>query len=306
MTRERDSRRGIGAARLALAVNAGMVAVKVTAGLLGSSYALVADGVESTLDVFSSLIVWRGLAVAGRHPDEHYHFGYGKAESLAGAAVATMLLVAALGISIQAIREIVTPHHAPAPYTLVVLVVVIAVKALLSRRMLRIGTELDSAAVKADAWHHRSDAITSGAAFLGISVAVIGGPAWAPADDVAALLAAGIIAYNGIRLLRPALEDLMDRAPDPTVLERVERAACSVPGVLQVEKVQARRAGIGHFVTLHVEADPEMTLRTAHALGHTVKDAVQAELPDVLDVLVHMEPHAAADGPGGAPGGRPL
>ncbi|HUG39202.1 MAG TPA: cation diffusion facilitator family transporter [Longimicrobiales bacterium] len=294
----KDSRtaRGIGAAQLALAVNAAMVAAKVTTGLLGSSYALVADGVESTLDIFSSLIVWRGLAVAGRHPDEHYHFGYGKAESLAGAAVATMLLVAALGISIQAVREILTPQHAPAPYTLVVLVVVIAVKALLSRWMMDIGREVGSAAVKADAWHHRADAITSAAAFAGISVALIGGPGWAPADDVAALVASGIIAFNGIRLLRPALEDLMDRAPDPNVLARVDRAASSVPGVLRVEKIQARRAGIGHFVTLHVEADPEMTLRTAHALGHTVKDAVQAELPDVLDVLVHMEPFGGRGG----------
>lgn len=285
------TRRGIRAALLALGVNAALVAVKVTAGLLGNSYALVADGVESTLDMFSSLIVWRGLAVAGRTPDERYHFGYGKAESLAGAAIALMLLVAAAGISVQAVREIVTPHHAPAPFTLAVLVVVVMAKAVLSRWMMAVGTEVGSAAVQADAWHHRSDVITSGAAFVGITVALIGGPEWAPADDVAALLASGVIAFNGIRLLRPALEDLMDRAPDPRVLERVERASRSVPGVLQVEKMQARRAGVGYFVTLHVEADPEMSLHAAHALGHDVKDAVQAALPDVLDVVVHMEPH---------------
>ena len=284
--------RGIRAARFALAVSGVLVAVKVTAGLLGSSYALVADGVESTLDIFSSLIVWRALAVAERHPDERYHFGYGKAESLAGAAVATMLLVAALGISVQAVREIFTPHHAPAPFTLVVLVLVILTKMALSRWMLALGTQVGSPAVQADAWHHRADAITSGAAFVGISVALAGGPAWAPADDVAALLASGVIAYNGIRLLRPALEDLMDRAPDAEVLRRVEAAARGVTGVREVEKVQARRAGVGQFVTLHVEADPAMTLRDAHALGHEVKDAVQASLPDILDVLVHMEPHA--------------
>lgn len=282
--------RGIWAARLALGVSAVLVAVKVTAGLLGSSYALVADGVESSLDIFSSLIVWRGLVVAGRNPDDRYHFGYGKAESLAGAAVAAMLLVAALAISVQAIREILRPQHAPAPFTLLVLVGVIVTKELLSRWMFTVGDDVGSAAVKADAWHHRSDAITSGAAFVGITVALIGGPAWAPADDVAALLASGIIAYNGVRLLRPAMEDLMDRAPDPEVLERVEDAARSVPGVLGVEKIQARRAGLGHFVTLHVEADPQMALHAAHALGHAVKDAVQAELPSVLDVVVHMEP----------------
>lgn len=285
------TRRGIRAALLALGVNAVLVAVKVTAGLLGNSYALVADGVESTLDMFSSLIVWRGLVVAGRTPDERYHFGYGKADSLAGAAIALMLLVAAVGISVQAVREILTPHHVPAPFTLAVLVVVVVVKAVLSRWMMGVGSEVGSPAIQADAWHHRSDAITSGAAFVGITVALIGGPEWAPADDVAALLASGVIAFNGIRLLRPALEDLMDRAPDPRVLERVERAARSIPGVLQVEKMQARRAGVGYFVTLHVEADPDMSLHAAHALGHDVKDAVQAALPDVLDVVVHMEPH---------------
>ena len=281
----------MGAAKLALLVNSLLVAVKVTAGLLGNSYALVADGVESTLDMFSSVIVWRGLTVAGRQADERYHFGYGKAESISGAAVAMMLLVAALGISVQAMREIVTPHHTPAPFTLLVLVGVIVVKEGLFRRMMGVGVEVESAAVKADAWHHRSDAITSAAAFLGISVALVGGPAWAPADDWAALLASGIIAFNGARLLRPALQDLMDRAPEDSVLERVERVACQVDGVCAVEKIQARRAGIGYFVALHVEADPRMTLEDAHLLGHRVKDAILGDLPTVLDVLVHMEPH---------------
>lgn len=276
---------------MALGVNAVMMAVKVTTGLVGNSYALVADGVESSLDIFSSLIVWRGLSVAGREADEEYHFGYGKAESVAAAAIAVMLLLAALGISIEAVREIITPHHVPEPYTLLVLVGVVAVKEGLFRRMLRIGTEVESAAVTADAWHHRSDAITSGAAFVGISVALLGGPAWAPADDVAALLASGIIAFNGVRLLRPAVHDLMDRAPEPAVLYRVDQVARTVDGVRGVEKIQARRAGIGYFVTLHVEADPSITLDAAHLMGHRVKDAIQDELPSVLDVLVHMEPH---------------
>lgn len=290
MTTER-ARRGIGAARLALGVNAVMVAVKVTVGLVGNSYALVADGVESTLDIFSSLIVWRGLAVASREADDEYHFGYGKAESIAAAAVAIMLMVAALGISIEAVREIVTPHHVPEPYTLLVLVVVVAVKEGLFRRMLRVGQEVHSTAVTADAWHHRSDAITSAAAFVGITVALVGGPAWAPADDVAALVASGIIAFNGFRLLKPALYDLMDRAPEPDVLDRVDRVAREVEGVRAVEKIQARRAGIGYFVALHVEADPSISLEAAHLLGHHVKDAILDALPTVLDVLVHMEPH---------------
>jgi cation diffusion facilitator family transporter len=287
------ARRGIGAARLALGVNAVMVAVKVTTGLLGNSYALVADGVESSLDIFSSLIVWRGLTLSEREADDRYHFGYGKAESVAAAAVAIMLLVAALGISIEAVREILIPHHGPAPYTLAVLVVVIVVKEGLFRRMSAVAEEVGSAAVRTDAWHHRSDAITSGAAFIGIGLALVGGPTWAVADDVAALVASGIIAFNGVRLLRPAVQDLMDRAPDPFVLERVKSAACAVAGVHRVEKILARRAGIGYFVALHVEADGSMPLRDAHLLGHQVKDAIIVALPSVIDVLVHMEPHDA-------------
>jgi cation diffusion facilitator family transporter len=287
------TQRGIGAARLALGVNAVMVAVKVTTGLLGNSYALVADGVESSLDIFSSLIVWRGLTLSEREADDRYHFGYGKAESVAAAAVSIMLLVAALGISIEAVREILIPHHGPAPYTLAVLVAVIVVKEGLFRRMSAVAEEVGSAAVRTDAWHHRSDAITSGAAFIGIGLALVGGPTWAVADDVAALVASGIIAFNGVRLLRPAVQDLMDRAPDPFVLQRVESAACSVAGVHRVEKILARRAGIGYFVALHVEADGSMPLREAHLLGHQVKDTIIEALPSVIDVLVHMEPHDA-------------
>lgn len=285
--------RGLRLARIGLLANAVLVLVKVTTGILGNSYALVADGVESTLDIFSSLIVVRGLSIAGRTADERYHFGYAKAESVASAAVAVMLVVAAIGISIQAIREILTPHHVPAPFTLIVLVGVIAAKELLFRKVLNEGTELGSLAVKADAWHHRSDAITSGAAFIGISIALIGGAEWAAADDWAALLASGLIAWNGYRLLRPALEDLMDRAPDDAIVEAVRHNAASVDGVRRVEKALVRRAGVGYFITLHIEADADMPLREAHELGHAVKDHVMAEVPTALDVIVHMEPYSA-------------
>ena len=288
--------RGLRLARFGLLVNAVLVLVKVSAGILGNSYALVADGVESTLDIFSSLIVVRGLTIAGRTADERYHFGYAKAESLASAAVAIMLIVAAVGISIQAVREILTPHHVPAPFTLLVLVGVIAAKEVLFRKVLHAGTELGSLAVKADAWHHRSDAITSAAAFIGIAIALIGGERWAAADDWAALLASVLIAWNGYRLLSPALEDLMDRAPDDAVIAAVRSSAGAVDDVHNVEKALVRRAGVGYFITLHIEADGDMPLRDAHLLGHLVKDRVMAEVPSALDVIVHMEPFGRHDG----------
>jgi cation diffusion facilitator family transporter len=284
------TRRGVRLARAGLLVNAILVVVKIVTGVLGRSYALIADGVESSLDIFSSLIVWRGIHVAARSADESYHFGYGKAESVAAAAVALMLIGAAVGIGISAVREILTPHHVPAPYTLIVLVLVIVVKEAMFRYVLREGEALGSGVVQADAWHHRSDAITSAAVFVGISVALIGGEQYAVADDFAALFASGIIAFNGMRLLRPALADLMDRAPEEALLENVAAEAGREAGVLHIEKVLARRAGAGHFVTLHVQADPSMSLHDAHELGGRVRSRIVHNLPSVLDALIHMEP----------------
>lgn len=282
--------RGIRTAQAGLLTNAGLALVKILTGIAGHSYALIADGVESTTDVFSSLVLWRGLSVAARTPDDEYPFGYGKAESLSAAVIAFLLLGAALGIAIQAVREIVTPHHAPAPFTLAVLIIVIAVKETLFRRVFAVGDEVDSMAVRADAWHHRSDAITSFAALIGISVALIGGPGWEPADDVAALFASSVILFNGVRLLRPAVQDLMDRAPDQGLLNEVAVLAREVEGVLATEKILARRVGGQYRVVLHVHAHGDISLREAHELGGKVRSRIVGKLPSVLDVLVHMEP----------------
>ena len=279
-------------------INALLVAAKLIAGVLGNTYALVADAVESAADIFSSLIVWGGLAIAAQPADEDHPYGHGKAEALAAAVVALMLLAAGLGIAIQAVREIRTPHHTPAPWTLVVLVAVIAIKWLLARRVHAIGFDIGSTAVKADAFHHLSDAFTSAAAFIGITVAVVGsrwrgGSGWESADDWAALFAAGIIAYNAVSILRPAMHDLMDRMPGEEVVGPIRRAAESVPGVLAVEKLAVRRSGLALHASIHVQADPHMSLEAAHRLGGRVKAAMRREVPTLNDVLVHMEPYAS-------------
>ena len=286
--------RGIRSAQAGMLVNTGLAVTKLVAGIFGNSYALVADAVESTADIFSSLIVWSGLSVSSRDPDETYPFGYGKAESLAATIVSLMLLGAAVGISIEAIREIVTPHHAPAAWTLAVLVAVVIVKSILSRRVGHVGRSIGSSAVQADAWHHMSDALTSAAAFVGISVAVIGGAGWEAADDWAALVASGIIVYNGISMLRPAIADLMDRSAGPELLIPVRAAAEAVPGVLATEKLAMRRTGMTYRVTIHVQTDSEMPLREAHILGGMVKSAIRIAVPQVQSVLVHMEPYEPA------------
>jgi cation diffusion facilitator family transporter len=290
VVRER-AERGARAAQAGLLVNAGLALTKFLAGVLGHSYALIADAVESLADIFSSLIVWSGLRISARSADEQYPFGYGKAEALAAVVVGFMLIGAAVGISIEAVREILIPHHSPAPFTLGVLFAVILVKEVLFRRVFKVGEEVESTAVKGDAWHHRSDALTSAAAAIGIGVALIGGPGWAAADDWAALAAALVICFNGLRILRPAFGDLMDRSPESAVVERIAAAATSVSGVAATEKLKVRRAGMGLFVDIHVQADPAMSLHDAHILSGKVKSAIQAAVPTVLGVLVHMEPY---------------
>lgn len=282
-------------AQVGMLVNAVLAGIKLVAGVLGSSYALIADGVESTADIFSSLIVWGGLRIASRSADDDYPFGYGKAEPIAAAVVGLMLIAAAIGIAIESVREIRVPHHAPAPFTLAVLVGVVLVKEVLYRRVFRVGADVGSTAVKADAWHHRSDAITSAAAFVGISIALIGGPGWEPADDWAALLASAVIAYNGIGALRPAVADLMDRAPAEAMLARVSAAAMGVRGVCAIEKLKVRKAGLGYWVDLHVQADPRLPLEEAHVLSGMVKSAIRQALPEVAGALIHMEPYESGE-----------
>lgn len=277
-------------ARVGLVVNALLTLVKLVAGILGNAYALVADAVESSIDMIGSLAVWSGLRIASRDPDERYPFGYGRAESLAGAAVAMMLLAASVGIAVTAAREIRTPHFLPKPYTLVVLIGVILVKEILFRSVLKTSEETGSPAVKVDAWHHRSDAITSAAAFIGISIALLGGPGWEEADDWAALVAAGVIGTNGVIMLRASLRDLMDRAPSAEILAQVSSAALDTPGVLAIEKLKIRRSGMGLYVDIHVQADPELSLHDAHILSGCVKTNIRREVPSAIGVLIHMEP----------------
>lgn len=293
-----DITRGIRSAQAGLIANAGLAVIKIVAGVVGHSYALIADGIESSADILASSIVWRGLRIAGRDADADYPFGYGKAESVAAAMVSLMLVGAAIGIAIQAVREIVTPHHAPAPFTLAVLAAVIVVKEVLFRRVLAVGDSLGSSAVAADAWHHRSDAITSTAAFIGISVALWGGGGWESADDWAALVAAVVIAWNAQRLLSSATAALMDRSPGPETLKRIESIAAGVPDVRAIEKTIVRRAGMFYFVDLHVQTDPMMPLRDAHVLGGKVKRAIMDQVPAVRGVLVHMEPYEHPGSPG--------
>ena len=195
-------------ALLGLVANFVLASVKIIAGLLGNSFVLIADGIESALDIAGSAIIWGGLKLAARPPDATHPYGHGKAEPVAAIVVSLGVLAAAFGLAFQSAHEIFVPHHAPRPFTLVVLIAVVIVKEMLYRSVIRIGQNVESTAMQTDAWHHRTDALTSIAAFIGISIALIGGPAWQSADAWAALFACALIGANGYRLLNPALHEM--------------------------------------------------------------------------------------------------
>jgi cation diffusion facilitator family transporter len=284
------ARKGARIAALAIAVSVLLAFVKISSGVIGNAYALIADGVESILDVFSAAVVWGSLRIAAAPPNERFPYGYGRVEPLAGLVVAITLLATALGIAIQSVREILIPRHAPAPFTLIVLVLVVVAKEILFRRMLRTGRTIGSSAVTNDAWHHRSDAITSAAAFVGISIAVLKGKGYESADDWAALVACLVIAFNGARMLRSSLAESLDAALPAEYEEQVRSIAASVVGVSDIEKCRVRKSGLGMFVELHVVVDGGVSVREGHRIGHGVKDALLASNLGILDVAVHVEP----------------
>src|SRR3954469_11945032 len=281
---------GAGLALVGMVVNVVLAAIKVSAGLLGNSYVLIADGIESTLDIAGSVVIWGGLKFAARPPDSTHPYGHGKAEPLAAGLVAMGVLLASVALAIQSVREIFTPHHGPAPFTLVVLIIVIVVKEYLYRVVIRLGKDVESTAVKTDAWHHRADALTSVAAFVGITIALIGGENWHTADDWAALFACAIIAANGWRLLIPALHEMLDTAPRGEIVSTIERAAASVAGVVEVEKCLVRKMGVFFYVDLHVGVAGAISVRDGHDIAHQVKDAIKSTDARIADVLVHVEP----------------
>jgi cation diffusion facilitator family transporter len=300
LAHERNRRqyaRGMRSSVIGLTVNLMLATVKLVGGILGTSYALVADAIESLGDSIGSIVVWRGLQIAARPPDQDHPYGHGKAEPLAAALVAMLVFGAAFTIAAQAIREIAAPHNAPAPFTLAVLLGVIVVKEVLFRFVLRVGREVGSPVVHADAWHHRSDAITSGLAAVGISIALLGGDGYETADAWAALLASGIIMITGWRMLRPAVHELMDHTASPELVEAARAVAEARAGVDRVEKLLMRKMGIYFVADMHLEVSSEMTVRESHRLAHDVKEDVQRALPQIVEMTIHVEPHW--------PGGRP-
>jgi len=285
---EHQVERGLRSSLVSIASNFALAMCKCVAGVLGHSFVLVADGIESLADVFSSSAVYFGLRVAIKPPDKDHPYGHGKAEPIAAVVVSLALAVAGVTIAIESIFRIRTPHPLPRPYTLWVLLGVVVVKILLTRFVSSVADEIQSTAVRSDAWHHVSDAITSTFAFIGISVAL-----WTEnyaADDWAALCASCVILFNAWRQLRLPLEELLDTAPPPDIEAQVRRAATAVHGVIGLDKCFVRKVGFRYYVELHVVTRGDLSVRTGHTISHEVVDRVRADVDRIANVLVHIEP----------------
>lgn len=298
-------------ALIGLAVNLGLAVLKLGAGIVGHCYALIADAIESIADIVGSVVIWGGLHVGAKPADTDHPYGHGKAESLAALVVASLVGVAGVGICIKAVDEILTPHHTPAWWTLVVLVGVVVIKWCMSRLAARVGAEEENSAMAVEAGHHRADVITSLAAFIGISIAVAGEHKlfgetkfnWASADDYAAVVASFVIVYNAWCLARLPLRELMDAVPTDAI-DTARKATLTVPGVKGIEKCRGRTSGSRHYIEMHVEVDPNMTVADAHVITGKIKTAVRAALPTVADIHIHVEPHIAPE-PAGTPSSTP-
>jgi cation diffusion facilitator family transporter len=270
--------------------NALFAIAKGITGIFGNSYALIADAIESTTDVFSSIFVLLGLKYANKPPDANHPYGHGKAEPLVTFAISGFLVASATVIAYQSIENIQTPHEIPEPYTLIVLAVIVVIKEFFYRVVSKKSDETKSTALKADAWHHRSDAITSLMAFIGISIALFLGKGYEAADDWAALLASGFILYNAYQILRPALGEVMDEHMYDDMIKNIRKEAGKVPGVKETEKCFVRKAGMTFHVDLHIAVNSGISVKEGHNIAHRVKDQLLSELPEIADVLIHIEP----------------
>ncbi len=268
----------------------GLAALKWFAGFFGNSYALIADAIESTSDVFSSILILLGIKYSERPADETHPYGHGRIEPLITFIVVLFLVISATIIAYQSFLNINEPHEAPEPWTLYILAGIIIWKEISYQVVNRKAKELNSSSLKADAWHHRSDAITSVAAFIGISMSLYLGKGYEYMDDIAALFASAFILYNCYKIFRPALGEIMDENLYNDIVILVKDKSMEVNGVLATEKCYVRKIGMSFLVDLHAIVDAELTVKEGHDISHQLKDHLMEEIPDISNVFVHIEP----------------
>jgi cation diffusion facilitator family transporter len=285
-----DEQKAIRTTYFSIAGNTGLAIVKALAGFFGNSYALIADAIESTGDIFASFLVLFGIKYSSKPADKNHPYGHGRAEPLITFLVVGFLITSATIIAYESIKNINTPHELPAPWTLFVLAPLIIWKEVSYRLVMKRAKETNSSSLKADAWHHRSDAITSVAAFIGISVALFFGQGYETADDWAALFASGFILYNAFQIFRPALGEIMDEHLYDDLVDEIRRVSMTVDGVVGTEKCFIRKVGMKFHVDLHAVVSASITVKQGHEIAHRLKDTLKHELPQLGNVLIHVEP----------------
>jgi cation diffusion facilitator family transporter len=286
-----NEQKAIKATYFSIVSNSALAIIKGFAGFFGNSYALIADAIESATDILGSLLVLFGLKYASRPADKNHPYGHGRIEPLITFLVVGFLLFSAFFIAHESIKNIQTPHELPKPWTLLVLGAIILWKEISFRLVLKKSIETNSSSLKADAWHHRSDAITSVAAFIGISIALFMGKGYETADDWAALLASGFILYNCYLIFRPALGEIMDEHTYDDLQEEIKLVSQTVDGVIDTEKCFVRKSGMKYHVDLHAIVDAQITVKRGHDIAHDLKDTLRSEIPQLGHVLIHIEPN---------------
>jgi len=287
MTKEKTAVR---ATQISIVGNTALAIIKWLAGYFGNSYALIADAIESTADIFSSIFVLLGIKYANKPADKNHPYGHGRIEPLVTFIVVGFLIVSATVIAYESVDNIRTPHEAPKAFTLYILGAIIIWKEISYHLVMRKAKLTKSTALQADAWHHRSDAITSVAAFIGISIALIMGDGYESADDWAALLAAFIILYNSYRILKPALGEIMDKDMYGDMEQDVCKFARTIDGVLNTDKCHVRKTGMTYYIDLHIIVDKNITVKQGHDIAHNLKDKIKEDMPEIADILIHVEP----------------
>ncbi len=273
-----------------IASNAGLAIIKAITGVAGNSFALIADAIESTSDIFSSTLVLFGLKYAKRPADWNHPYGHGRIEPLLTFMVVGFLIISALIIAYHSVINIQTPHELPEKWTLIVLGLIIVWKEISFQKVLKKSKETHSSSLKADAWHHRSDAITSIAAFIGIALALLLGKGYEAADDWAALLASGFILYNSYLIFRPALGEIMDEHNYDDLVLQIREVSLTVDGIKNTEKCFVRKAGLHYHIDLHAAVNGHLTVKEGHDIAHKLKDTLISEIPQLGNVLIHIEP----------------
>ena len=271
--------------------NTALALIKGLAGFFGNSYALIADAIESTTDIFASILVLLGFKYAKRPADENHPYGHGKIEPLITFGVVAFLVVSATVIAYESIQNIQTPHKTPKSWTLIVLGLIIIWKEISFQIVIKKSQQTNSSSLKADAWHHRSDAITSVMAFIGISIAIIFGQGYETADDWAALFASSFILYNSYLILRPALGEVMDEQLYDDLIIEIRKKSTEVQGVLDTEKCFIRKSGMKFHVDLHAIVNGKISVKEGHEIAHRLKDYLRQEIPRLGHVLIHIEPN---------------